>query len=290
MVGLWLLLHDWIPVSVEEAHNPIRPLYQLAALVGSSAVLAALSFVAYLLGSMLRIQLRVRFSVIIARGRVMNESRPTTILSSSAGLFAALMWVFLSSSIYYMYRQLRTLVAQRLRETAGNLDLEFHANVLETGLRRHPAVWDSMEDSHILTSDEAEKILVPAYVQAIADDLPAVGIQLQAKNRDFWDTYDRQLAEAQFRFGIAPPLTLILTLLALRSSDQWWWLLLAAPVYLCLLGYRHFAEAALTLVQAVVLKMVEPPVMERLEEAIAKKREAEKKPPMSAPQVTTGTL
>ena len=54
VVALWLLLHDWWPESVEAATGPTKFLYELSALLGSAATLAALSFVVYLLGSMLR--------------------------------------------------------------------------------------------------------------------------------------------------------------------------------------------------------------------------------------------
>jgi hypothetical protein len=42
---------------------------------------------------------------------------------------------------------------------------------------------------------------------------------------------------------------------------------------LLIMGIRLSASASSTLVQAVVLKMVEPPVLERLTEVIAKKKE-----------------
>lgn len=54
VVALWLLLHDWWPESVEAATGPTKFLYELSAPLGSAATLAALSFVVYLLGSMLR--------------------------------------------------------------------------------------------------------------------------------------------------------------------------------------------------------------------------------------------
>jgi ABC-type nickel/cobalt efflux system permease component RcnA len=107
-------------------------------------------------------------------------------------------------------------------------------------------------------------------VDAILQELPAVGIQLQAKNRDFWDTYDRQGSEAQFRFGITPPLALIIVLLAQQSGQFWWLLLLVVPLALLLQGVSQSVSASSTLVQAVVLKMVKPPVLERMDEEIAR--------------------
>jgi len=65
----------------------------------------------------------------------------------------------------------------------------------------------------------------------------------------------------------------VIIYLVARQSNEWWWLLLlAAPTFLFLLGYRHFVEAASTLVQAVVLKMVVPPIMEKLNEEVEKRK------------------
>jgi hypothetical protein len=114
------------------------------------------------------------------------------------------------------------------------------------------------------------------YTTAVADDLEAVGIQLQAKNRDFWDSYDRQIAEARFRNGIVPPIILIILLLAIESGHAWWLLLLIAPAILFYRGLLHSVMATSTLVHAIVLKMVEPPVLERLREVVAKKEEGAK--------------
>src|SRR5215203_1291268 len=51
VVGLWLILHDRVPKSVEQATGPIRSLYELSDLHGATVTLAALTFVTYLLGS-----------------------------------------------------------------------------------------------------------------------------------------------------------------------------------------------------------------------------------------------
>lgn len=50
-----------------------------------------------------------------------------------------------------------------------------------------------------------------------------------------------------------------------KDGHLWWPLLLVVPIALLILGRRHSTEAAATVVQAIVLKMVEPPMLERLE-------------------------
>jgi hypothetical protein len=53
LVALWLLLHKYLPTSIDAAKGPLRSLYELGDFVGEGIVLAAMTFVAYLLGSLL---------------------------------------------------------------------------------------------------------------------------------------------------------------------------------------------------------------------------------------------
>src|SRR6478752_9778709 len=57
LVGLWLIFHDSVPMNEASATGPLRSAYQLGGALGASAVLAAVSFVAYLLGVMILLRL-----------------------------------------------------------------------------------------------------------------------------------------------------------------------------------------------------------------------------------------
>jgi hypothetical protein len=166
------------------------------------------------------------------------------------------------------FLQLRTLLRTRLREVGRSLTSGDNLAVLEI-----ESAYDVIEAQ----DDAIWPYIIDKYESALIEDLPAVGIQLQVKNRDFWDTYDRQSAEAQFRFGIALPSAVIIIIWAIQSSNYWWLLLLVMPLYFLILGFRQAAQANATLVQAVVLKIVEPPILERLREYVAKKTEEEQK-------------
>ena len=141
-----------------------------------------------------------------------------------------------------MTSQLRTYLSGALRETKYELSAGDHEKILR----------------RVLDTDLDHDLSVPlelSYAHVIYDELDAVGIQLQARNRDFWDTYDRQTAEADFRIGIAPPLLLIVVLMAMQLGGHLWWLvLILAPIYLVVLGLRNALEATATLVQAVLSK------------------------------------
>jgi hypothetical protein len=72
-------------------------------------------------------------------------------------------------------------------------------------------------------------------------------------------------------------LAIIFVILAVESGNLWWLLLLSAPAALLIRGRYHLVEAAATLVQAIVLKMVEPPVLVRYREVVAKAEQERKR-------------
>lgn len=283
LILLWLLLHDYLPKSTEGATGPIRSLYELGGLLGSAAVIAALSFVAYLLGSML---IFIPDSSNFFKLRQRNAMRGGLLQGRLARL-SRLVWIaFISITRAVggdrLASQMATFAGKRLREISPNLTWHDHLTVLaDNDLSREEEFLDQMEQvAHFPTSgpisidpDEVVggefTLLWALYANQMFDDMPAIAIQLQAKNRDLWDTYDRLRAEAEFRFGITPPLALLVLLMAIQSGAFWWIFLLAAPIYLLILAVRHSVLAASTLVQAVVLRIVETPVLERLAVSVA---------------------
>jgi hypothetical protein len=260
LIVLWLLLYEHLPKSIDAATGPIKSLYQLGALVGTTACLAAISFVAYLVGSMLSLYPR-QYILAIIQPRVidpnyMRKSNFTRIFKYG---LRNILSVHLGNKLY---NQLETFVLPKIREEGEALGEDRLGQVLPT------ADWG-------MWSYRPDNSLPGRYVYAILQELSAVGIQLQVRNRDLWDTYDRQSSEAQFRFGIAPPLVLVIVVLAWESHRYWWLIVLVLPLALLLQGVRQTVSAAAALVQAVVLGMVEPPVLERVGEQIAMKDEDE---------------
>jgi hypothetical protein len=257
VVALWLLFHQWIPQSMSQAHGPINPLFQLGGILGKAAFLTALSFVAYLLGSILQFKLSLLGTFYIRPG-------PEYPYYTSDPRDRAIMPLLLNNKASHAnYRQLDTFVSTRLREGAFQFPKEDHATDVLRG---------NLSDDAISFFVLRHDLLAAAYVTAILSNLSAVGTQLQAKNRDLWDSYDRLTSEAQFRFGITPPLIVILAILAVQGTP-WWLLLLIVPVTLLFQGYRQYLSAMETLVQAIVLKTVEPPILLRLREIEMRKLE-----------------
>lgn len=265
LLALWFLLHDVLPKTVETASGPIKALFELGAWLGSAAVLAAISFAAYLIGCLVTTN-SSGYVVVPLVSRAISELH----LSRSEWLRSNLYTGVTGRQPARLAGQLELVVRGRIESVEARLPTlgttsvdsskrvaEFHRGVLfaTRGERLHPA------------HDVSDERLFLAYFQQVFQDFPAVGVQLQAKNRDLWDTYDRHSAESQFRRAIALPILVIVVLIAIQVSP-FWLLLLVIPIYLPILGIRQALKAESVLVQAITLRMVEPPVLERLEEHI----------------------
>jgi hypothetical protein len=255
LVALWLLLHKYVPTSLDAAKGPLKSLYQLGDFVGDKVLLAAVTFVAYLLGSLLVKYFKARMSY---DGKSEDQEGDFQLPNTS--------WferVFMNGDLLVSAtRQLVSFVDTRLRELQNVMDRTLHREILEA--RELPVVQEhEYEPIHNLRS---------AYVSGIVADFQLVGIQLQATNRDFWDTYDRKVTEMQFRHGIAPPLVAIIIIISWQSS--WFWLfLLIIPVWFGVLAQRLSTEVKATLIQAIILGMVVPPILQDLDKAADKRRE-----------------
>src|SRR3954471_461558 len=117
LVALWLLVHQYVPKSVFDASGPIRSLYQLGALAGTTACLAAVSFVAYLVGSMLSFYPRQYIL-----GLVQPRPDPNMRRSSFTRVFNYGRRNILSIQLgYELYYQLETFVSPKLREASETL-------------------------------------------------------------------------------------------------------------------------------------------------------------------------
>ena len=266
MIGLWLVLNHYLPESINQTNVPLSSMFELGVFLGTPVMLAAISFVAYLLGSMLTITYLLPAERFIQR----------TMFGSLVNLFGTGSTRSGASLGTSLRSQFHSLVMSRLREADDlTISLAQHTDILQIEINTRTSAyrpWGVSEAVDLAKPTE----LANVYVDKIIADLPAVGIQLQAINRDYWDSYDRTTAEAEFRTAIGPPLAVTIVVIAIQTT-AWWLFLLVAPVYLFLLGRRQSARAVSILGQAVVLKMVEPPVLGRLREEGVKNQT--KKPP-----------
>jgi hypothetical protein len=259
IVGLWLLIHQHVPRTARSATGPIRSLYELGNIVGHAAALAALTFVAYIVGSILAfkfgtntnllLRIRSQAPLVIRHYRMITEY----VLFASGYINA----IQLTS-------QLQGFTQPILDNARKYLTFDELSDVPQQGGRS-----TVLAARYVRTRRSAEIDLRDTYVHAVIEDFPAVGIQLQAKDRDLWDTYDRQQAEAHFRLAISLPIIFIFSALTAESGQLLWLFLLIVPVILIFSGLRTSVAASAVLVQAVVLNLVEPPILERLATEVA---------------------
>jgi hypothetical protein len=155
IVVLWLLLYRWVPTTVGDAPTgPVRALYELGSLLDQAVVLAALSFLAYLLGSMLRLQFLTNLRPVVRSA----FDRPERLRWGLGAVF----FFFGRYRSWSLRSQLETFVITRLRQSGPQLSIQDHEEILG------PYFLDSPDR-------------VDVYRYAIIEDLEAVGIQLQAK-------------------------------------------------------------------------------------------------------------
>lgn len=255
---LWLLLHKHVPTSVATAKGPLRSLYELSDLIGKGAILTATTFIAYLLGSLL----------------IKPYSRPLHIDSklTDEDLYRGLdakpsEWakLFSQDEAQSAVLQLISFIDYQLREVHENIGFRVHREVLKA--RRVPVIQEDDDPAAPILNLRA------AYVSSIVADFDLIGMQLQARNRNFWDTYDRKTAEMDFRYSIIWPLAAIIVTISWQSSLLWL-LLLAVPFWLFLVALHLSAEVATILVQAISLGIVVPPIFEDLHKTVQKRKEA----------------
>jgi hypothetical protein len=224
LLCLWLWWGDTLLTLKQQSNTesgPIHSIFELSGALGAGVVLSAVSFVAYLLGTMLL--LVFRWNVLSARRSAFHLDRLTFIVA----------W------FEFVPLRIHSQPIDRLKQ-----------QVQEAVRARQPDLGSAS---------------ITTLVTTVCDQLDAVGIRLQAFDKEMWDTFDRSKAESQFRSGLVAPLTLV-SIIATAKLGVLWLLLLIVPFWFTALWAQKAIDATATLVQAVTLKIVNPPVFDRTDE------------------------
>ena len=272
LVGLWLIFHDSVPINEASATGPLRSAYQLGGALGASAVLAAVSFVAYLLGVMILLRLEWNVFAIMYPGIGRNPLR-------GRNFWIAGLTGFLTKPLLIPYGPACAALEDQLTLVLEGEFVRLPRDIPDGTLvpifqKRSLSVEDSNAIEAGLRSTERGEAAVLHAGRLIGMELPAVAIQLQAENRDLWDTFDRAKAESEFRSAIAWPLAFIILIISFQVS--WWWaFLLLVPIFLMFLAMGESVQATSTLVQAIVLGIVKPPIFAELNAVIPRSPKVE---------------
>ena len=204
----WLLASELLP-SKDAATRGAAALYRLGDLVGGPAVLAGVSFAAYLVGSLTHI-------------------KPTTAGSNRRTIFGMAfnyprVEVGMSEQNITQLNYFVRPIARQAERTPT--DLYNHVMAMEDVLT--DTTLTRYKDYLRRTSDDPEhapKIEKSARRWALRDsileELPQLSIRLQAENKDLHEAYDRLEAEAEMRLSVAP--ALLALILALAYSWSLW--------------------------------------------------------------------
>ena len=274
LVLLWLWVGGLIPPS-QTADRLIARAYQWRGMLGPTAVLAAVSVTAYVLGGILSID------------PVVSRTNPTRAISRCLRI----KWWCDIRHIYGTTEQQLTALTRQRTDAAleAGLSAEHYSKLVfqadaadshepiaaygkwvihrclgrprckkrtATDGSKKTAAWIDIEDS--------------TFGMLFAE-IPVLAVRLHAENKDLFDDYDRALAEAAFRISIMPPIVLILFSIPFQPAVSAFWAVVSVIAGFVAF-YALWTRAATKVrnandivIQALVLDIVASPLLRRLD-------------------------
>ncbi|MGV9405874.1 hypothetical protein [Streptomyces sp. NPDC003667] len=250
VVALWIAFFDYIPKR-SEAQGVWKSAYQLSATVGTPATLAAVSFTAYLIGSLLEIRARsiVHWFRLIEWWWIIRQKITKRSLGSQLNDPRMLQWAETPATI------------------RGPADPHAPLSFVEswTGVRRPE--WGSRASRSALI-DLAVHIRhiggrgvdLHSAMGRFGSELDQLAIRLQVRNADLYGTYDRATAEADLRVNVGLSSSALVIAVAVNSSPSVF-LLLPCTWLLIMRGQQKARDANDVLIQAVVSGELESTIL-----------------------------
>lgn len=266
--GLWVMLRD---LNIES--GPVRAfredITQLAAWIGKPALIGAVTFVAYIIGTVSISATHRMDEVITADIRTRGHWLLTRIKPNFHG---------------------KLQIAQALRDAAVNKlcnrfleDEVFRASVLEyvsevqiraqrEGRRPHEIIADVRID-HMRRSATKDYLYrwhllelvaqLDPYVEAAKEDLDYIASRLLGKEDQLYGEYDRLIAEGNFRLGMSLPLAFVVLEISVNVSI-WFAFSIVIPIVLLYVGSASWSAAERKLAVALAAERVDSPTLSRL--------------------------
>jgi hypothetical protein len=234
LIALWLWLGrmGWVPAKRPPGSGEVARLWDLGGTLGRTVVLAAVTFVAYLVGSFLEMDPVGRLAQLLAPVVLFDRvpSYPLEILDRSSD--SSLDWETIEVSFPELghtgkpppTESAAEEVARALSPEArmGLVDLLDQGNRLpdiDSGLRL-PEGWSRRARGR--RYDLRTDLLADQVIYRIIIEMPQLASRLLVKNKDLYGQYDRQMAEASLRMNVSIPLTLLLVSATWLSSLSIW--------------------------------------------------------------------
>lgn len=244
---LWLCLADHVPRR-GVATGAMRTIYSTLSFLGTSATVAVLSFVAYLIGL---------FAVVDPResGLLLQLGKIRRYWNSSPGTASQYISGPARKALdEYLRRRVRIDTLHAAGETVIVAYLENLAPNLPSDERR--TIWADM-----LVESELEEALdwsIDILNRIVVDELPYLINRLQVDQEKLFDRQDRLFAEGEFRLNTSFPLLALSISCAILLSP---WFLATSPVALAssVQGIRKLRTANDAVINAIVSELLAVP-------------------------------
>lgn len=237
LLVLWLVFHDAIPTAVE-ATGIAASIYELRDLLGRPAMLAALTFVAYVLGSIVLVREAPFFLLGSHRAREANKAA-----------------VKVTRRAALNRKRLGDFVEKIAGPMRGRSGVDGYWDLLPR---------DINEELHLFGSVDRANVVLWYVGEVVERERDQLATRLQASNQSLYDSYDRLRAEAELRFTLFMPLLALIMVVA----AQWSWLtalLVVVPIILALQGWLRQVEAQTVVTQALITGLIASPTLQRIE-------------------------
>ncbi|GAA3827631.1 hypothetical protein ACFS5L_30465 [Streptomyces phyllanthi] len=300
----WLWFRDAL-LRRATARGPIADLYALDGVLPSATFLAALTFIAYFLGSIVELDAagarwidpirpnRASWEAVADRFRIRLDEGESLTTERYAAAIAA--WNRTAPSRTAKRTTLRTNVSlEELREEQGFAALEAaHPRGWVLAVDGEPESWTlvtirgrrTIRHVHWRRSLTGRAVdwrgpelpltdltvrglpsLALAALYALRDELPDLATRLLIERPEVFDKYDRLLAEASIRINMFLPVTVLVSTLALRAHWLWWFGLVMC-VALLYQGLVQRSRAFAVVLDSVATRLIESPTMVAVEAA-----------------------
>jgi hypothetical protein len=281
---LWLVI-VWIgfgmPIpSKDENTGAMGMINWLTGYTSTATILAVLSFVAYVIGILVTIDVKMATRLVSRFGFTLERQLDEN---------GKKKWVRLPHRDNVSYRRslanesgstlLKLLWEAFSRVEAKNvpwytIHKEYHLPVMDEvdyDIRKQEEAGNQAEVDRQIRK-EALRTLSPTLSREMDDEIPVLATKLQEKNKDLFDSYDRDRSEAEFRLSIAPPIAVLsvqLFILGLAGDVVLGSITamagLATSVVLLRKGWLKVLDSTSVVVTALEIGTVTSHIIERLE-------------------------
>jgi hypothetical protein len=229
----WLLFGEHVPKSRPSGNGLLAQLFDLSGILGKAAPIAALSFIAYLLGALLTIPVESRFisSILSILGTFSQDTRLTT-------------------EEYARWRAGRTDEVRDRIEVSKNRNAGPVLDISDSEMRTLVRFAVEEPGSYLAANDLRARLLVA--------------------NQQMYGEYDRLAAEASFRVNMFLPLIALGLLVVFDFNRLLGFGIMAGAAILLVQGAIRLNLSNTVLRRAVLANVIKDPLTEKIEEILGR--------------------